>query len=71
MSVREGLVAATAPAAAVALAAPAPGRATGSGAAHSATREAMDAAVRDGVPGRHHPPLKSMTDPPPGRLEQT
>ncbi|MGW7262943.1 serine hydrolase domain-containing protein [Streptomyces sp. NPDC054842] len=49
MSVRTGLVAATAVAAAVALAAPA--AAAPGGRDHAPTRRAMDAAVRDGVPG--------------------
>ncbi|MFJ9584870.1 serine hydrolase domain-containing protein [Streptomyces acidicola] len=52
MSVRTGLVVATALAAAVALAVPAAAApAGGVRIGHSATREAMDAAVRDGVPG--------------------
>ncbi|GGZ53804.1 serine hydrolase domain-containing protein [Streptomyces bluensis] len=52
MSVRTGLVAATALAAAVAMAVPAAAAPAGvERAGHSATQEAMDAAVRDGVPG--------------------
>jgi D-alanyl-D-alanine carboxypeptidase len=49
MSVRTGLVATTAVAAAIALAAPA--AAAPGGRDHTPTRRAMDAAVRDGVPG--------------------
>lgn len=51
--VRTGLVAATAVTAAVALAAPAVAAPTSGStrADHSATQEAMDAAVKDGVPG--------------------
>ncbi|MFF3819219.1 serine hydrolase domain-containing protein [Streptomyces bluensis] len=52
MSVRTGLVAATALAAAVAMAAPAAAAPAGAvRAGHSATQKAMDAAVKDGVPG--------------------
>ncbi|MGW1673616.1 serine hydrolase domain-containing protein [Streptomyces sp. NPDC002324] len=48
---RTVLVAATAVAAAVALAAPAVAAPAPAGTDHTATREAMDAAVKDGVPG--------------------
>ncbi|MFD7706713.1 serine hydrolase domain-containing protein [Streptomyces sp. NPDC059786] len=55
MSVRTGLVGVTAVAVAVALAGPAAaapaGDGHGTGDGHDATRRAMDAAVRDGVPG--------------------
>ncbi|MFD8214834.1 serine hydrolase domain-containing protein [Streptomyces sp. NPDC059697] len=50
MSVRTGLVAATAVALAAALAGPAVAAPAGAG-RHGATRAAMDAAVKDGVPG--------------------
>ncbi|WP_399118375.1 serine hydrolase domain-containing protein [Streptomyces sp. KM273126] len=52
MSARTGLVVATALAAAVAMAAPVAAAPAGvAGPGHRATRKAMDAAVRDGVPG--------------------